>query len=67
MSTMHFVPVGDTKLALHDFGGDGPPLLILHCNGFPARTYLPLVRRSRVAQKSSALNAAGCSLRQPHI
>ena len=44
MGVMHFVPVGDTKLALHDLGGSGRPLLILHCNGFPARTYLPLVR-----------------------
>lgn len=29
---------GDTKLALHDLGGSGPPLLILHCN---RRIWLP--------------------------
>ena len=44
MGVIHFVPVGDTKLALHDFGGSGPALLILHCNGISARAYLPLVR-----------------------
>ena len=43
MGVIHFVPVGDAKLALHDFGGTGPALLILHCNGFPARAYIPLV------------------------
>lgn len=29
-------------LALHDLGGDGPPLLLLHATGFHGRTYLPM-------------------------
>ncbi len=48
MGVIHFVPVGDAKLALHDFGGSGPALLILHCNGIPARAYLPLVRHTQL-------------------
>lgn len=30
-------------LALHDFGGDGPPLLLCHATGFHARAYQPFV------------------------
>ena len=55
MGVIHFVPVGDTKLALHDFGGSGPALLILHCNGFPARAYLPLVRQCHGTHRLPAL------------
>lgn len=29
-------------LALHDLGGEGPPLLLVHATGFHARAYLPL-------------------------
>ena len=30
---MHYIKAaGGAKLALHDLGGSGPPLLILHCN-----------------------------------
>ena len=31
------------ELALHDLGGDGPPLLIVHATGFHARCYVPIV------------------------
>lgn len=37
------VPCGDVELALHDFGGSGPVLLLAHANGFPAMCYEPLV------------------------
>lgn len=30
-------------LAVYDFGGDGPPLLLAHATGFHARTWLPVV------------------------
>lgn len=33
------------SLALHCFGGDGPPLLINHATGFHARCYLPMAPR----------------------
>ncbi len=28
-----------------DFGGDGPPLVFLHANGYPPACYLPLIER----------------------
>ena len=34
-----------TELALHDFGGVGPPLLIAHATGFLAAVYRPLAER----------------------
>ncbi|MCU1371472.1 MAG: putative hydrolase [Ilumatobacteraceae bacterium] len=40
------VPSTDgVELELHDFGGDGPALLIAHATGFCAGAYLPLVAR----------------------
>ena len=40
------VPSTDgVELELHDFGGDGPPLLIAHATGFCAGAYLPMVPR----------------------
>ncbi|MEA3020153.1 MAG: hypothetical protein QOI47_1677 [Actinomycetota bacterium] len=37
------VPSTDgVTITVHDFGGDGPPLLISHATGFCAGTYLPL-------------------------
>jgi hypothetical protein len=33
MGMIHYIKAaGGAKLALHDLGGSGPPLLILHCN-----------------------------------
>ena len=40
------VPSTDgVELELHDFGGDGPPLLIAHATGMCAGAYLPMVPR----------------------
>jgi len=40
------VPVTDgVSLAVHDHGGDAPPLLLVHANGFHARAWDPVVRR----------------------
>ncbi len=33
---------GDTTIAVHDLGGDGPPLLICHATGFCGGAYRPL-------------------------
>ncbi|WP_421120925.1 alpha/beta fold hydrolase [Aquihabitans daechungensis] len=33
----------DVELELHDFGGDGPPLLVAHATGMCAGAYLPMV------------------------
>jgi pimeloyl-ACP methyl ester carboxylesterase len=35
------------KLAAYDFGGDGPPLLLLHATGFHAHLWLPVIDRLR--------------------
>jgi pimeloyl-ACP methyl ester carboxylesterase len=38
------VDVSDgVRLAVHDLGGDGEPLVVLHATGFAARVYEPLV------------------------
>ena len=38
---MHYIKAaGGAKLALHDLGGSGPPLLILHCNRHGCRDLL---------------------------
>jgi pimeloyl-ACP methyl ester carboxylesterase len=40
------VPSTDgVDLELHDFGGDGPPLLVAHATGMCAGAYLPMVPR----------------------
>ena len=35
-------PCGD-DIAVHDFGGDGPSLILLHANGFHGLVFQPLV------------------------
>lgn len=40
----HWLTSSDgTPIALHDFGGDGPPLMVVHATGFHAHTYAPLI------------------------
>ena len=37
------VPSSDhVNLAVHEFGGDGPPLLLSHATGFHGYAYLPI-------------------------
>jgi pimeloyl-ACP methyl ester carboxylesterase len=39
------IPSSDgVEVALHDFGGDGPPLLVCHATGFHAWCYEPMLR-----------------------
>ncbi len=47
-----------TPIALHDFGGDGPPLMVTHATGFHAHTYLPLI-----AQWTQQFHVWGVDLR----
>ena len=35
------------QLATYDFGGDGPPMLLLHATGFHAHVFLPMIRQLR--------------------
>lgn len=48
----HLVPISvpsseDVVVAVHDLGGDGPPLLFLHATGFHGRCYAPVADRLR--------------------
>ena len=45
--TGRLTTVDGVGLAVYDFGGDGPPLLLAHATGFHARTWLPVVERLR--------------------
>ena len=40
-----FVNVNRIKLHTLDWGGDGPPIVILHATGFLGRIYRPLAER----------------------
>lgn len=46
-STITRIDSAGVSIALHDFGGQGPPLVISHATGFHARTYLPLIETLR--------------------
>lgn len=37
------------QLMTFDFGGDGPPLLLLHATGFHAHVFLPMIRQLRAS------------------
>jgi pimeloyl-ACP methyl ester carboxylesterase len=47
------------ELALHDFGGDGPPLLIVHATGFHAGCYVPIVQELRDRFRCWGLDVRG--------
>lgn len=42
-----FVSADGVQLATYGFGGDGPPLLLVHATGFHAHCWLPLVEHLR--------------------
>jgi len=46
-SAITIVASGDAEVALHHFGGEGPPLIISHATGFHARTYQPVIAALR--------------------
>jgi pimeloyl-ACP methyl ester carboxylesterase len=39
---VHVLSSGGVELAVHDLGGDGPPLLLSHATGFNGPTYRPM-------------------------
>jgi lipase len=43
----HYVNVNGLRLHYLDWGGDGPPILILHATGFLARIYRPIAEALR--------------------
>lgn len=40
----HVVPTNGAEIAVHDLGGAGPPMLILHATGFHGRAYRALAK-----------------------
>lgn len=43
--TSHLVPAGDgVRVAVHDFGGEGPALVMAHAAGFLGQVFSPLAR-----------------------
>jgi pimeloyl-ACP methyl ester carboxylesterase len=54
------VPVTDgVSLAVHDHGGDAPPLVLVHANGFHARAWDPVVRRLAGRYRCIAVDLRG--------
>jgi pimeloyl-ACP methyl ester carboxylesterase len=54
------VPSSDrVEVAVHDLGGDGPPLLLSHATGFHGHCYLPLARLLRHRFHCFALDYRG--------
>ena len=47
------------EIAALDWGGDGPPLLLQHPNGFPAGVFDPLARRLRDDYRPIAVDVRG--------
>lgn len=47
------------ELAVHDFGGDGPHLLLAHATGFHAHVWLPVVERLRARFHCVAFDERG--------
>jgi pimeloyl-ACP methyl ester carboxylesterase len=57
--TSRVVRVGDLRVHYLDFGGDGPPLLLLHATGFHAWLWLPYARRFATSHRVLALDQRG--------
>ena len=41
----HFIDAGPVRLAVHEWGGDGPPALLAHPTGFHGRIWAPVAQR----------------------
>lgn len=54
-----FVETGDVRLHVVDWGGDGPPLLLVHATGFHARMWDPYAERLRGRFRVLALDQRG--------
>ena len=59
-ASTHRVPSTDgVDLAVHDLGGHGPPLLIVHATGFHGRAYTPLAAALAPSHRVWALDCRG--------
>jgi pimeloyl-ACP methyl ester carboxylesterase len=56
ITTLRVPSTDGVDLALHDFGGDGPSVLLCHATGFHGRAYLPFVRHLTSAYHVWALD-----------
>lgn len=49
----------EVRVAVHDFGGDGPDLLFHHANGFHGHSWLPVIEALRPSFRCWAIDARG--------
>ncbi len=47
------------EVAVHDFGGEGPTLLLCHATGFCAHTLVPMIERLRLRYRCVAADVRG--------
>lgn len=55
------------RVALHDFGGDGPDLLLHHANGFHGHSWLPVIEALRPSFRCWAIDARGHGDSPSHV
>lgn len=59
VSTSEVAASDGVTLAVHDFGGDGPPLVVSHATGFHAHCYVDMIGRLRESHRVHALDYRG--------
>ncbi len=52
-------------VAVHDWGGDGPPLVFIHATGLHAHVYLPMVQRLRSEFRCIGIDLRGQGFTNP--
>lgn len=55
------------RIAVHDFGGDGPDLLFHHANGFHGHSWLPVIEALRPMFRCVAIDARGHGDSPSHV
>ncbi len=59
LSTVEVDASDGVSLAVHDFGGDGPPLVVSHATGFHAHCYVDMIGRLRGSYRVHGLDYRG--------
>jgi pimeloyl-ACP methyl ester carboxylesterase len=59
LSTVEVDASDGVKLAVHDFGGDGPPLVVSHATGFHAHCYVDMIGCLRGSYRVHGLDYRG--------
>jgi pimeloyl-ACP methyl ester carboxylesterase len=59
VTRFHLDLASGVRIALLDFGGDGPPALLTHANGFCAALWAPVAERLRARFRVFAMDARG--------